>query len=193
MSSDAFLAAHIVNGHVARDENGTEIYYPLNPNSTVCIAFKKTGRCPKFDPTGPMTCTFDHPNKAELWRRDMAELAKYKNEAGASRRIESDAKEQEAERRRKLVAEREAQRQEEKRIKAQQRAVALQASRTVKLTPTPILTPLWRCLRLRRRKRPNKPGGWRMRRIDTRLGCPDHTPPLCWSTRSDGARENPVD
>lgn len=70
-----------------------------------------------------MVCTFDHPSKAELRRRDMAGLQKY-GAAAASAGAEKAA---EAERRKKLADERIAQRQEEKRRKAKEEEEARQA------------------------------------------------------------------
>ena len=130
-----FLAVHVLqDGRTARDSEGKEITYPLNPGATVCAPFKKTGRCPKFNPGCEMQCAYDHPSKAECRRRDMAALTKYQPNASAAVASSNTEKQAEAARRQQASADREAQRQEKKRLKAEEEE-ALRKALTVIISP----------------------------------------------------------
>jgi len=44
----------------------SEEVYPRNPRAAICVRYKKTGHCPKFNPGGSRRCAFDHPPKHEI-------------------------------------------------------------------------------------------------------------------------------
>jgi len=75
-AAGCFPAVHKnIDGSIAVDDEGNEIYYPLRPGATVCKDFVSTGRCPGYSKScGEMTCAFDHPSPAEIRRRNEAML-----------------------------------------------------------------------------------------------------------------------